>query len=405
METNVSAEKALQFLLGNCPAGGQERVALPDSLGRVLDEDIRAGEDIPQFDRSPLDGYAFRAADTLRAGEDNPLILEVIEEVPAGYTPSKAVSAGKTIKVMTGAPIPEGADAVVKYEETLEKGNTVSLFQAFRSGQNIVRAGEDVMKGQIVARKGSVVNPPLIGLLAALGISEISVFRRPRVAVVSTGEELQDLGEELEKGKIRNSNSYSLAAYISELGGEPLVIGTAGDKAEEVAVLMKRGLAEADVVMTTGGVSVGDYDVVQDAVRLAGAEVLFWRIDMKPGSPTLAALKDGKLILGLSGNPAAGMVVFQLLASPLIKKLAGRAEYLWQRIEVLLKEDFRKNSPRRRYLRGRLVWEKGTALMEFTGGQGNDVLSSLIECDLLAEIPAGSGPLKAGEKLEALLLK
>lgn len=404
MKINVSSEEALQLLIANCTSVGTEKAELTATLGRVLAEDIYAGENIPQFDRSPLDGYAFRAQDTVCASRENPTILEVIEKVQAGYKPNKTVTAGKTIKVMTGAPIPEGADAVIKYEQTEENGQTVSIFEKFRSGQNIVHAGEDVLQGQIIARRGSFINPPLIGLLAALGISEATVFRKPKIAIISTGDELQDLGEELAEGKIRNSNTYSLAAYIDELGAEPIIIGTAADKTDEIVPLISRGLEQADMLITTGGVSVGDYDVVQEAVLLAGAEVLFWKIDMKPGSPTLAASKEGKLILSLSGNPAAGMVVFQLLGSPYIKKLAGRAVYSWQQIDVLLKEAYRKSSPRKRYVRGRLVFDDGMAFMELTGGQGNDVLSSMVLCNLLVEIPAGSGPVKAGERLKALYL-
>jgi molybdopterin molybdotransferase len=244
----------------------------------------------------------------------------------------------------------------------------------------------------------------MMGLLAALGIPVVPVYKRPLVAVISTGDELRDVSEPLTPGKIRNSNSYTLQGYIRSIGAEPVVIGMCQDRAEEVAALIEQGLDRADLVITTGGVSVGDYDVVRHAVDYLGAETLYWKIDIKPGSPSLAAIKNGKLILGLSGNPAAAMVTFQLVVAPFIKKMTGRLDYLTPKIEVLLKEDFKKPSPLRRFLRGKLVLEGGAAFMEMTGGQGNGVLSSMEGCNLLAEIPEKSGPVKAGQKLTAYLI-
>lgn len=405
MKFNIPLEEAQGIILERCRPVGAELVHLTEALGRVLAKDIKAEENIPPFPRSPYDGYAFRAEDTAGVSESNPVILEVIEEVPAGYAPSKQVVSGKAVKILTGAPIPEGADAVTKYEETKIDGTNVAISTSFKSGENIVPAGEDVREGEMIACKGTMLTPPLIGLMSSLGLSEIEVYKRPRIAIISTGDELLDITEPLSPGKIRNSNAYTLAAYCKELGAEPLIMGTVKDKKDEAAKLITEGLKEADLVITTGGVSVGDYDVVGDAVAETGAETLFWKIEIKPGSPSLAAVKDGKLILALSGSPAAAMVIYQLAGIPLIKKLAGWTEVFHPQIEVILKSGFRKASPRRRFLRGRLIIENGTAYMEITGGQGNGVLRSLIDCDILAEIPAGSGPLKAGERLKAYLLR
>jgi len=401
MKKNISLEEAQNILLANCKSVGLEHVHFQDSLGRVLGEDIVSPENIPPFARSPYDGYAFRAADTLQAAKDNPVILEVIEEVPAGNAPTRIVSSGKAVKILTGSPIPEGADAVTKYEETEINGNLVSVFTPFQAGENIVPAGEDVPKGEIIAARGTVVSPPVLGLMAALGITEVPVFKRPRIAIISTGDELLDISEPLKPGMIRNSNSYTLAAYCREIGAEPIILAATKDKIEEIGARIERGLADADMVITTGGVSVGDYDVVGEALDFIGAETLYWKIEIKPGSPNLAAVKDGKLILALSGNPAAALVIFHLLGTGFIKKLAGRSQYLPERCEVILKSNFRKASPRRRFLRGKLVVENGTTYLEITGGQGNGVLRSLVGCDLLAEIPAGSGPQPAGSKLNA----
>lgn len=404
MKTNISLEEAQDLLLEYCLPLTTEYADLHATLGRVLSEDICAQENIPPFARSPYDGYAFRAEDTCTASQTNPAVLEVIEEVPAGYAPTQKVTTGKAVKILTGAPIPEGADAVTKYEETVLNGKMVAIFTSFKPGENVVPAGEDVAKDELIAPQGIVISPPLIGLMASLGIVRVPVVKRPKIAIISTGDELVDIDQPLSPGKIRNSNSHTLAAYCRELGTEPFILNITKDKVEEVGAKILEGLAQADMVITTGGVSVGDYDVVGDAVDYIGAQTLYWKIEIKPGSPSLAAVKDGKMILGLSGSPAAALVIFHLLGVLFIKKLAGRTDYLPQQIEATLKNNFRKASPRRRFLRGRMMIEDGNVLMETTGDQGNGVLRSMMGCDLLAEIPEGSGPQPAGSKLKAFLL-
>ncbi|MGI6451799.1 MAG: gephyrin-like molybdotransferase Glp [Desulfitobacteriia bacterium] len=405
MKKNISLEEAQGLIMEHCSPPKTEDVALQDSLGRVLAKDIKAEENIPPFARSPYDGYVVRAEDTRGASQDRPVSLEVIEEVPAGYAPKKKITPGTAVKILTGAPIPEGGDAVIKFEETVAQGNRVSVFAALRADENIVPAGEDVAKGDVIACRGTVVSPPLLGLMASLGFTRVPVYQPPRIALISTGDELLDIHEPLQPGKIRNSNSYTLAAYCREIGAQPLIMGTPGDKVEEVALKLQEGLEQADMVITTGGVSVGDYDVLGEAVEYIGAQTLYWKIDIKPGAPNLTAVKEGKVILSLSGNPASALVIFHLLGVPFLKKLAGRADYLHARIAVTLLNGFRKASPRRRFLRGKLRIEKDKAFMEITGEQGNGVLRSMIGCDLLAEIPAGSGPLEAGSQLSAYLIK
>lgn len=404
LKENIALEEAQELLFANCPKVGKKLWNLSNSYGRILYEDIKATENIPPFARSPYDGYAMRSEDTLGATEYNPVTFEVIEEIPAGYAPVKEIISGKAAKILTGAPIPQGADCVIKYEDTKEEESRFSISYPLKAGENIVPAGEDVELGTVIATKGTMITPPLMGLMAALGISEVPIYKRPRIAIVSTGDELIGPTEPLTPGKIRNSNCYTLMGYIQSIGAEPIVIGTAKDKQEDVAALIEEGLQRADMVITTGGVSVGDYDVVKAAVRIVGAETLYWKIEIKPGSSTLAAVKDGKMILGLSGNPAAAMVIFQLLVVPYIKKMAGRADYLNQIVEVVLKKDFKKASPRRRFLRGKLVIEGGSLFLESTGGQGNGVLRSMLGCNVLAEIPGGSGSIQAGQKLTAHLV-
>ncbi|MFA6808746.1 MAG: gephyrin-like molybdotransferase Glp [Eubacteriales bacterium] len=406
MKKYISLEEAQSLLLEYCQPIGGEYVELPEAFGRIIRADIKAEEDIPPFTRSPLDGYAFIAEDTVNADRQNPVSLRVLEEVPAGYTASQKVVSGTTIKVMTGAPIPEGANAVEKYENIEVVGNKIKIFSSFKAQENTIAAGEDVKKGQVVVKIGTKITPPITGLLASLGINNVPVYKQPRAALVSTGDELidADIAAPLKPGKIRNSTRVTLQGYLKDIGVEPVVIGTAKDKAEEVAFLIQQGLSKADMVITTGGVSVGDYDVVAEALNSIGAEIIFWKIDIKPGMPTMVAVKDGKIILGLSGNPASGLVVFQLLGIPFIRKMAGQSKYSLPKIEAVLQQEFRKPSPKRRFLRGKLVLENGVVNVKLTGSQGNAILSSMVGCNVLVEIPAGSEPLGIGKKVIAYLV-
>ncbi|MCR6546894.1 molybdopterin molybdotransferase MoeA [Dehalobacterium formicoaceticum] len=405
MKTNISLEEALEQLLAYSHPTEVEMCPLNDALGRILGEDLTAQENIPPFDRSPYDGFAFRAADTATATKEHPVTIEVIEEIPAGHAPQHKIRAGQGAKILTGAAIPEGADLVVPFEKTVSKENYVTVFHGGKSGENIVPAGEDIRKGTVFAQKGLSISPPMIGLMASLGFANIPVYRKPRIAVFSSGDELMDVSEQLAPGKIRNSNSYTLMGYIKEIGAEPIMLGLARDRVEDIADLMRQGLAQADMVISTGGVSVGDYDVVKDAYPLIGAETLYWKVKMKPGSPTAAAVKDGKILLGLSGNPASAMVIFQLLGMPSIKKMAGQQNYLHEKLEVALKQNFHKQSSSRRFLRGRLTFNGGKLFLDISGEQGNGVLSSMVGSNLLADIPAGSGPLDSGQKLSAYLIQ
>jgi molybdopterin molybdotransferase len=404
VEKNVTLQKAQEILWEACSPVGSEFVSLSDAYGRVLSENIYSPENVPPFDRSPLDGYAFMAADTSAASCENPAVFEIIEEVPAGYAPTKAVTSGKATKILTGAPIPKGADAVIKYEDTKRDGDFVSIFSSFKPGENIVPAGEDVKRGTLVASSGDIIDAPTVGLMAALGICDIPVYKKPKIGIISTGDELVDADAQLAPGKIRNSNRHTLEAACLKAGALPVYLGTSMDKDDRIAALINKGLKECDMIISTGGVSVGDYDMVHAAIRLTGAEFLLSRIDIKPGSACAAGVKDGKLILGLSGNPASTMTVFGLAGASCIRKLAGFSRYKPREIKVTLKDDFKKKSPRGRLLRGILELDSGTVVMNITGEQGNGVLSSMIGCNVIAQVPPNPQGLKAGTVLDAFLL-
>lgn len=404
MLNNPDYQTARSLLLAAVSAVEAERAALSECGGRILAEDVAAREHIPAFDRSPYDGFALRAADTAAATQSSPVTLRIVEEIPAGASPTRAITAHTAAKVLTGAPIPPGADAVVMYEKTRFTADSVTLVSPVQPGESIIRAGEDVRKGTLLARQGSTIDPGLAGMLAAQGIAAPAVYRRPRVALISTGSELVEADQLPPIGKIRNSSRSMLEAALGQLGCSAVYLGIAGDSAAEIAARIARGLADCDAVLTTGGVSAGDYDLTADAIEAAGGTLLFRGVDMKPGMACAYGTRNGKLICALSGNPASALTNFCAVALPALKKLSGRSQWIPEEIPMLLAEGFGKPSPKTRFLRGRLVLKDGQVRMEPSGAQGNIVLSSAIGCNAMAIIPAGSKGIEPGTVLKGFLL-
>lgn len=404
MINNPGYEQARVLLLAVVHPVETDHIPLSECGGRVLAQDLIAQENVPAFDRSPYDGYAVCAEDTAFAAKERPVTLRILEEVPAGAVPTQAVVPGTATKVLTGAPIPKGADAVIMYEKTVFTDETVTLFAPVKPGSNIVRTGEDIGKGAVLARSGTVIDPGLAGTLAAQGEAMPLVYRKPKVALLSTGSELVEADAAPGAGKIRNSNRYMLEAALKQIGCEPVYLGIAGDSAADISARLNEGLAKCDAVVTTGGVSVGDYDLTPEAMERCGAEILFRGVDMKPGMACAYGVKEGKLICGLSGNPASALTNFYAVALPALKKLTGRNTYLEQEIQIRLSNGFSKKSPKTRFLRGKLELKDGAVCMELPKDQGNVVLSSTIGCNVMALVPAGSGPLEAGTVLKGFLL-
>ena len=404
MLVNPDYGTARDLLLSRVTPLGAEEIPLTESAGRLLAEDLTAAEDVPPYDRSPYDGYAFRAADTAEASREKPVTLTVQEEVAAGQVPSKPVLPGTAAKVLTGAPIPEGADAVCMFEKTAFTPETVTLFAAFRPGENVVKTGEDVKKGAVLARAGDVIDAGTAGTLAAQGMPRPRVFRRPRVGLISTGDEVTEVEAPAEPGKIRNANRYTLAAALERAGLIPVWLGLAGDDVSRIAALIREGAAACDALVLTGGVSVGDYDLTPAAMEAAGCELLFRGAAIKPGMACAYGLLAGKPVCALSGNPASSLTNFYVIALPALKKLAGCREPVPRTFPVALRNGFGKKSPADRFLRGRLDLSDGTAAMVLPPDQGNVVLSSSIGCDVMALVPAGSGKLEAGTVLKGFLL-
>ena len=384
---------------------GTELLPIEDCPGRVLAENLTAAQNVPPFDRSPFDGYVFRAEDSRTASEENPVTLPILEEIPASGVPRYPVTKGTASKILTGAPIPEGADAVVPFEHTAFTETQVTLFRPYAPGTNIVRVGEDIKKGTLLAAAGTQIDPGVMGSLAAQNIIRVLVYRRPRVAILATGSELVELGHDLAPGKIHDSNSYSMAGAIRDQGAEPVYYRSVTDSVEAISDGLEKALRECDAVVTTGGVSVGDYDLTPAAMERIGAEVFFRKVDLKPGMACAYGQRDGKLICALSGNPASSITNFYAIAMPAFRKLSGLGRYDIQEFPIQLAERFGKASPSNRMLRGFLDVSEGIVKMRLSQGQGNVMISGLIGCNLAAIIPAGSGPLPAGTELHGFFLK
>ena len=404
--TILSCEEARKRLLQFTGPVGTEMIQLSDCLGRILAEDIRAAADVPDWPRSAFDGYAFRAADTSSASPETPVTLHILEEVPAGKVPETRLTEGTAVRILTGAMLPEGADSVEMFEKTEFTETSVTLFHPGRPGNNVVPRGEDAVRGQLLAAKGTKIDPGLMGVFASQGLREIPVFRIPKVGVISTGTEVVELGSVLPRGKIYNSNRALFEGELRKLGVRPVRVGIARDSVREIRELLELALDTCDAVLLTGGVSVGAYDLTGRAILEAGGEPLFSGVAMKPGKACFYAVRDGKMICALSGNPASAMTNYHAVAKAGLKRLCGwnQGDCFPAEIRVALKEDFPKKSKNERWVRGRLDLSDGTVRIDVPKQQKNSALSSTVGCDVMAVIPAGSGPLPAGTVLKGYLM-
>jgi len=400
----IEVGEAVQMLLSAVHVMDTEEVRIGDSYGRVLAADIPADTDIPPFDRSPLDGYAVRAEDTLDASAEQPVVLKVIDNVPAGHVPAVPVRTGEASRIMTGAPVPEGADAVVKYEDTVFTDTEVRISSPVRSDSNVVHAGEDVRAGQIVLSAGKAITPADAGILAGLGVARPLVYRQPKVMIISTGDELLDVSEPLSSGKIRNSSAYMLAGFLKEWGIRADVYGIVQDDTGAISKAVCDCFECADCVITTGGASVGDCDLTRSAMESAGARILFWKVRMKPGMMTAAAVRNGRLMLGLSGSPSAAAAALFLLGLPAFRKMCGRRDLYCPRIKVTLPDGFPKKSPVGRVLPGKLVFRDALPLIDIYPQQSNGMMSHWCGCNLIGMVPAGSDRIPPETVIDAYYL-
>lgn len=396
--------EAQKVVLGSTTVLGIEKISLLDALGRVLGEDIVAERDNPPWDNSAMDGFAVRWDDIKQEHAiQKPVTLAVIEDVPAGKMPSKTVGPGQAIRIMTGAPIPRGADTVIKVEDTEQTPDSVRVFKPEPRGANIRPQGEDVKKGDCIIAKGTRIRPGEAGMLAILAKSFVFVYQRPRVAILSTGDELADLDERFSEEKIINSNSYGIAAAVQEAGGIPLLLGIARDNPAALKEKISHGL-NADILVLSGGVSMGDYDFTKAVFRDLGAEMNFWKLAIRPGQPLAFGKIQGKLAFGLPGNPVSSMVTFEQLVRPCLLKMAGHRSYGRPVVQALFQEKFSKRADRRHFLRGILTREGGVFKVRTTGDQGSGILTSMVKANCLIDVPVEVERLNPGDQVTVQLL-
>jgi molybdopterin molybdotransferase len=395
----LTVEEALEQILSRVNPLPTERVPLLSALGRALAEPVVSGREIPPWPNSSMDGYAVRAADTRAASAR----LAIVGTVAAGSMPSRAVGAGEAMRIFTGAPLPTGADAIVPQEDTETTDGHVTLKTAVERGAYVRPRGEDLRVGDAVLEPGAAIGPAEIGLLATLGYSQVLVHRRPRVAILSTGNELAELGREPGPGQIPNTNSYSLSAQVLEAGGEPMNLGIAADRLDSIEERLRWG-GVADVLLSSAGVSVGDLDLVKSALTRAGAELHLWQVSMRPGKPITFGSLAGRPVFGLPGNPVSAMVTFELFVRPALRRMAGHRTIHRLRMRVRALAPIANPGIRRGYLRVTLERAGGRWGARLTGDQGSGILTSMVRADGLAVVP-GDTTVAQGDDVEVLLFR
>ncbi len=385
---------AVEIILGAVKPLPPEKVSILEADGRVLAEDIAAPRDLPPHDNSAMDGYAVRHAD-LAPG----VVLEVLEEIPAGTDPTRGLGPGQAAKIMTGAPIPAGADTVVPVEDTRPLDGRVEIVSVPKAGANIRPRGEDVREGELVLPRGTRVRPAEVGMMASLGRAFVLVHQRPRVAVLATGDEIVDLDSPAQGSKIINSNSYGVAAQVAEAGGVPVVLGIGRDDPDGLLEMFERART-CDAVITTGGVSMGDYDFVRPVLAKAGVAVQFWKVAMKPGKPVVFGLRGASPVFGLPGNPVSAMVAFEQFVRPALRKMQGHARLFRPVVEAVLGDEagpVKTKAGRMDFVRCR-VERRGTGFRVVSvKKQGSGILSTLVEANGLMVIPSDSTGAKPGD--------
>ncbi len=403
----IPVREAAQRILAGVAPLGTETVDLLDALGRVLAEPIDSPLDLPAHTNSAMDGYATRASDVRGASPEAPKRLRVIESVPAGRFPTREVSAGEATRIFTGAPLPRGADGVIRQEDTERDGDEVVIRTDRDAGRNIRLAGEDLRRGERLFEPGMSLGAAQLGVLASIARARVTVHRRPRVAILASGDEIADLDEAdaiLRGEKIASSNSYTLHALVRDAGAVPVPLGIAKDTLSSVRDLLARGAAEADLVVSSAGVSVGEHDFMRDALAELGATLDFWRVRMRPGSPLGFAHVRGKPWIGLPGNPVSTMVCFELFVRPAIRRLLGHKAVFRMAVPVRLADEVRTAGRLTHFLRVVLSEGPDGPEARLTGPQGSGILTSMARADALLVVPEDRSVVPAGSTLPAIPL-
>ena len=406
MKKFIALEEALEILNKNTKALKSEVVSIKDSLKRVLYGDVKSKINNPPFNKSVFDGYAFKSEDSKGTSKENPIELKIVDEIFAGMWPEIEIKSGESVRIMTGAPIPLGADCVLKQEETERHGDLVKIFKEMKENQNISFMGEDIKIGETLIKKGKRLDYADLGIMASSGISQVIVYKKPKVSIISTGDEVCDINSTLKPGKIYDSNLYSLSGRIEELGYHVLSMEHVGDNILKIGEAIEKAFEKSDIVFTTGGASVGEKDLMQKVAESIGFEKLFWKIKIKPGSAVVCSKREEKILISLSGNPNAALTTFELLGKPVLKKLEGEEENInIKREKGILMDSFNKKSPQRRFLRGNVIYdEKGAKVYITQIKSGNGILSSLLNANCLIEVEKGNEGLNKGEVVNIIKL-
>lgn len=407
--TPIPVGEAVKKIMAYQLEGSAEYISINESNGRFLAEDLKATHDVPHFDRSPYDGFAVRSADTKEASMENPAVFEVVDHIGAGHVTSKNIGPFQAVRIMTGAQMPEECDAVVMlelakaYEE--DGKNFMSIKRSYNSGDNVSFKGEDAKKGDSLVKKGTKINPGIQAILATFGYAEVPVAKKPVIGLFATGTELLEVHEPLQPGKIRNSNAHMITAQIERAGAEVIYYGKLPDEFDTCFNAVKEALSSVDMLITTGGVSVGDFDYLPGIYEKLGAEVLFNKVAMRPGSVTTVAQHEGKLLFGLSGNPSACYVGFELFARPIIRKMLFSEKPHLRKETAELVAEFPKANPFTRFVRTAVNYSGGRLVAAPSGVDKSNIVMSLAGANSLMILPGGTRGYGMGDIVEVLLLE
>lgn len=405
----IRVADAVKHVMEYAKYGTQETIPFAKADGRRLAEPLIATNDVPSFDKSPYDGFAFSSLDTNGAAADHPVRFEVMERIGAGELPTVELQSGQASRIMTGAMIPKGADCVAMFEvcQAFEENSKhyMEIKRKMTAGQNVMPAASELTTGDVLAERGSLINPGTKAVLATFGYHEVTAAKKPVVGIIATGTELLDIDEALQPGKIRNSNGYMVAAQAKRAGADYTYYGKLADELEPSYELIKEALEETDLLITTGGVSVGDFDLMPEIYKRLGAEVLFNKVAMRPGSVTTVAVKDGKLLFGLSGNPSACYVGFELFVRPVIQKALFNDNCFHKQATAVMKDDFPKPNPFTRFVRSYIDYGEQGLTVHLSGMDKSNVVSSLVGANALLALPGGTRGFQAGDQVKVLLLE
>ena len=398
MLKDISVKEAIKLILQNSETLTTEKIFLSDALNRTIAEDIIASYNIPPYDNSAMDGFALRSEDTVGASENNPVKLKILGTVSAGSLFNKSVGKGEAVKIMTGAKVPEGANCIARKEITKEENDFVYIFEHIKENNDLRKAGEDIKKGEKVIKNGTTITPAVFGILSSFGRSYIKVFKQPVVSVLVTGDEIVDIDEELSKGKIRNSNGFTLRAMLSQQGLNACFSEIIDDNPEILKEKIKNSL-NSDIILSTGGVSMGEYDFVKDIIIELGFEPIFWRVRVKPGKPLFFAKKGKTLFFGIPGNPVSTMSSFYNFILPAIRKMSGKKELFLRRFKAILQDNIKRKDVRCEFIRGILHLKDNKFFVTTTGAQGSGILSSMKKGNCFIIIDEGEPFVKKGDKV------